>query len=125
MRKTAIITAIALASASPALAQGLIRGHIDNALNSAERMLGNDSAEMDVRSLTDKIALRDEEISKMLAIITQKAREREAYASALANMGVQSPPPLVIAPPEPPAGTIAGENQTCLTTLSGAPIFCW
>lgn len=122
--KTAMMSTLAvLALSAPAGAQGLLRQHIDNALNKAESVLGNDSAEHDARSLSDLIGLRDTEMERMLQILGQKAAEREEAAQALRALGGTPPEPRIIVPDATLQDPETGRK--CLTTLSGVPIACW
>lgn len=124
MKKILIATALLAALGTQASAQGLIRQQIDNTLNNVQTMLGDDSVDHEVRRLSDRLTLLDTEQQTMLGALEGKRQERENVAAALANLGVQTPPPVLQLPVTVP-GTLGEEDKTCLLSFSGTPIACW
>ena len=123
MKTIIAASVLALSLAGPSAAQGLLRQHIDNALNRAEAVLGNDNPELEARRLTDLVELRDTEIDRMIQILAQKAEERRQAAAQLLDMGVTPPEPRVLVPA--PAGPGEEATERCFTTLAGVPLACW
>lgn len=124
MFKTTALAAILATLPFTASAQSLIRDRIDNTINNIQSMLGDDSADHEVRRLSDRIRLLDTEQERMLALIEAKRLEREEAAAALAALGVTPPPPVIMTPVPVPGGEGQPERM-CITTPGGTPLYCW
>lgn len=124
MRTALITTALILTVAGPASAQGLIRQQIDNTLNNVQTMLGDDSPDHEIRRLSDRLRLLDTEQERMLGVLESKRQERENIAAALAERGIETPPPVLQTPVMVPDSS-SGETRHCLMSFSGTPIVCW
>lgn len=126
MKIAAFAALMTLASVGTASAQSLLRDQIDNTLNNVQSMFGDDSVEHEVRRLSDRIRLLDNEQTTMLSVLEGKRQEREQAAQALQALGVAPPPPVLSQPVTVPPGTPGlPEGATCLMSLSQTPIACW
>ena len=124
MLKTTALAAVLATLPLTVSAQSLIRERIDNTMNNIQSMLGDDSADHEVRRLSDRIQLLDTEQQKMLALIEAKRVEREEAAAALAALGVTPPPPVIMTPVTLP-GAEGQPERMCITTPGGTPLHCW